>query len=348
MCFDEKIKKKYEEYWNMENHNRPLVSIKGTDAFEMPQYGHKNLQERWFDTEYVIDKVNLTLDHTYFGCEAYPIFSPDLGPDQFAAFYGADLVFGETTSWAKNPWTDAEVEEIPEFSLNRDGIYYKKLKELMKALLENGRGRYFTGIPDLHPGPDCLVAMRGPEQLCFDTIENPEFIIDRTIKLFDGFRLVYEDFYNLAKDFQTGSSNWMEIWHPGKWYVTSCDFSCMISQNMYEELVIPELMMEIEYLDASVYHLDGPDALKHLDRILQIKKLKGVQWVYGAGAPSASHWLHIIKKIQDAGKLVHIDVEPGELEYMLQNIKPEGVLLRVNAASKKEAKELEELVHKYD
>ena len=129
---------------------------------------------------------------------------------------------------------------------------------------------------------------------------------------------------------------------------TTWDFIRIISQNMYSEPVHPALMLAIEYLDASVYHLDGPDALKHLDRILQIKKLKGVQWVYGAGAPSASHWLHIIKKIQDAGKLVHIDVEPGELEYMLQNIKPEGVLLRVNAASKKEAKELEELVHKYD
>lgn len=59
----------------------------------------------------------------------------------------------------------------------------------------------------------------------------------------------------------------------------------MISTQMYEELVVGELLEELDFLDASIYHLDGPDALKHLDRLLAIDKLKGIQWVYGAGQP---------------------------------------------------------------
>ena len=62
----------------------------------------------------------------------------------------------------------------------------------------------------------------------------------------------------------------MGIWHPGRWYPTCCDFSCMISTQMYEELVVGELLEELDFLDASIYHLDGPDALKHLDRLLAI------------------------------------------------------------------------------
>lgn len=345
---DADVRKKYIEYWKRENHNRPLVAIKGTDKFEMPGFHHKDLKGRWFDTDYVIARVNKTLENTYYGCEAFPSFFPDLGPDQLAAFYGEELSFGENTSWAHGSLKDVDVEEFPELVLNKDGKYYQKLKEIMQAMLENGKGRYITGIPDLHPGADCLVSMRGPEQTCIDALENPDFILEMSKKFFDGFREVCNDFYGMTREYQEGSTNWMEVWYPGKWYVTSCDFSCMISQNMFEDLIVPEILCELDYLDASIYHLDGPDALKHLDRILRMEKLKGVQWVYGAGAPSASHWISTIEKIQNAGKMVHIEVEPAELEYMIQNIKPEGVLLRVTAESRKQAEELEKMVRKYD
>lgn len=288
------------------------------------------------------------MENTYYGCEAIPTFCPDLGPDQFAAFYGEELTFGENTSWANGSRKDFATEDFPELFFNKEGVYYQKLSELMKAMLENGKGRYITGIPDIHPGADCLVSMRGPQQLCIDTLENPEFIVEQSQKLFKGFKEVCEDFYEMTKGYQVGSTNWMEVWHPEKWYVASCDFSCMISQNMFEELIVPELLDEIDYLDASIYHLDGPDALKHLDRLLQIEKLKGIQWVYGAGAPTASHWLDIIAKIQKAGKTVCMYAEPEELEFMLQNVKPEGVIFNVTASSRKQAEELEKMVHKYD
>ena len=76
---------------------------------------------------------------------------------------------------------------------------------------------------------------------------------------------------------------------PDKWYIPSCDFSCMISTEQYKELIVEEIEKEVEYLDGSIYHLDGPDAVRLLDRILQTLGLIGVQWVYGAGQPTASH-----------------------------------------------------------
>ena len=117
----------------------------------------------------------------------------------------------------------------------------------------------------------------------------------------------------------------MGLWHPGKWYVPSCDFSCMISEKQYNELIVPEIEKEVEFLDASIYHLDGPGALRHLDRILEIPGLSGVQWRNGAGQPSASHWIPVVKKIQAAGKCVELEVQAHELETMLKEVAPEGV-----------------------
>ena len=70
---------------------------------------------------------------------------------------------------------------------------------------------------------------------------------------------------------------------------------------MYEELVVGELLEELDFLDASIYHLDGPDALKHLDRLLAIDKLKGSNGFMEPDSPlPLIGFLYL--KIQDAGK----------------------------------------------
>ena len=342
----DKIQKRYEQFWSRENHDRPLVCITG---LKNPKSVYKDkkertLMERWCDIDYMLARTNHDIGNTYYGAEAYPMAFPDLGPDQFAAFYGTPLTFGETTSWAAHFLEEADTAEIGKLKIDRQNFYYKKLREMTEAMTEDARGRYFVGIPDLHPGADALVSMRGPQQLCIDTLEDPDFITSKIMELYHGFCSIYDEMYQITTKYQTGSSNWMGIWHPKRWYVTSCDFCCMISPEMFEELIIPELMKELQFLDQSIFHLDGCGALKHLDRLLQIKELDGIQWVYGAGAPTASHWIETINKIQDAGKLVHIEVLPGELQFMLEHVKPEGVLLKVNASSEAEARALEELV----
>lgn len=65
----DKTKKKYEEYWSRENHDRPLISVVSPKNsvrkadFKIPE----NLKDRWLDTEYVIKKARLNFENTYFG-----------------------------------------------------------------------------------------------------------------------------------------------------------------------------------------------------------------------------------------------------------------------------------------
>jgi hypothetical protein len=83
-------------------------------------------------------------------------------------------------------------------------------------------------------------------------------------------------------------------------------------------------------MEATIYHLDGPNALRHLDSLLAIKELNAIQWVYGAGNGRASDWLDIYKKCQAAGKALQIEIEPSELEIMIENLRPEGINLGIN------------------
>ena len=103
------------------------------------------------------------------------------------------------------------------------------------------------------------------------------------------------------------------------------DFSCMLGSEEYERFVAPGLELELDYLEASMYHLDGPAAARqHLERILQFEKLDGVQWVYGAGQPSARHWLPLLRQIQAAGKRIQVHCEVEDLVPVCEALRPRG------------------------
>ena len=111
---------------------------------------------------------------------------------------------------------------------------------------------------------------------------------------------------------------------------------------MYEEFFLEEIINEINYLDYSIYHLDGPDALKHLDLLLDIPNLNAIQWGHGAGLENEhiSKWMPVYKKIQAKKKAIIVYPRVGEIDYVLDNLSPEGLLIAPRCSSKKEAQEL--------
>jgi succinate dehydrogenase flavin-adding protein (antitoxin of CptAB toxin-antitoxin module) len=253
------------------------------------------------------------------------------------------MEYGENTSWSIHTLEDWST--YTPFRIEGKNEYYKKILEITEAAAADGRDKYLVGVTDIHAGADCLVAMRGPETLCIDTIERPDFIKRGVMDLFEGFKTFYTELADITCRHQEGTTNWMGIWHPGRWYVSSCDFICLISEESFEDLIVEELEAELDFLDASIFHLDGPGALRHLDRLLEIKKLKGVQWVYGAGQPTASHWLPVLKKIQAAGKCFQVLATPEEMPVLLENLAPEGAMyIVVGISSESQARDLEALI----
>ena len=85
-----------------------------------------------------------------------------------------------------------------------------------------------------------------------------------------------------------------------------CDFCYMIGPEMFAKFVLPELRASCKKLTNSFYHLDGPGALPHLDALLDIPELKGIQWVPGDGQPDITRWPEVYRKIRAAGKLIQI------------------------------------------
>jgi 5-methyltetrahydrofolate--homocysteine methyltransferase len=78
----------------------------------------------------------------------------------------------------------------------------------------------------------------------------------------------------------------------------------MIGPDMFDEFVKPELAASCRRLTNAFYHLDGIGQLPHLDSLLEIPELKGVQWVPGDGQPDITKWPEVYRKIHKAGKRI--------------------------------------------
>lgn len=332
---NERLQELYTAYWNCEN-SRPLFTARIADG----PYNAVRDRNWWMSVDSQLAKNEWELEHVQIIGDAYPLMCPNLGPDLFTACLGLELEFGIDTSWAVHNPDLCDPENYVKPVIRPDSPYYKKILELTEAFCEHSRGRYFVGITDLHPGADGLVAIRSPEQLCFDAIEEPDFIRQASMDLFEQFKVLFGQLCDITERYQKGTSNWMGVWHPGRQYVTSCDFGALISAPMFRDLAEEELQAELDYLDASIFHLDGPGALKNLDILLEQKKLCGVQWVYGAGQPTAAHWIEVLRRIQEAGKAVHIDAYPDDVPVLLRELRPQGLLINLVGGTPAQAREL--------
>jgi len=51
-------------------------------------------------------------------------------------------------------------------------------------------------------------------------------------------------------------------------------------------------------------------------------------------------WMPIYKKIQSGSKVVIVYCQPGEIDFVLENLEPQGLVISVSCTSEKEAKQL--------
>jgi succinate dehydrogenase flavin-adding protein (antitoxin of CptAB toxin-antitoxin module) len=167
------------------------------------------------------------------------------------------------------------------------------------------------------------------------------------------FKFVVDTVSEIVLPSGQGTSNWTMGWSSGRFLcIGQNDFTCMISPAMFDEFCLEDTLETTDYVDRSIYHLDGPDAVRHLPRILEIESLDCVQWIHGAGQPSASHWLELLKRIQDAGKSVQVYYGPShgdeadisaELEILCRELDRDRVFFWATVGSIEEADRLVQL-----
>jgi len=337
----EEVFARYEAWWNCEVLDRPLVSFTYAkpEADRVPGPPPKTYdshRERWLDIEYRADCTAAHMANAVFAADALPTSWPNLGPEIFSAFYGCPMEFGESTSWSEPILKDWSEESLNALQLDWDHFYLRKILEFTDLLIERGRGKFMVGYTDIHPGADAVAAFRDPQMLCLDMIEHPQEVkrlVDRVTK--DFFK-VYDLFHERLQAAGMPSTTWLSATGNGKYHVPSNDFSCMISDAMFEEIFLPGIIEECAFMDRCIYHLDGPQALRYLDTLLAIPEIHAIQWVPGSGQSHWSQWIHVYQRIQEAGKAFVVYLPAQDLAHLFEVLKPEGAWLSLHGVNSQE------------
>lgn len=322
-------KDRWTAFWHGEMIDRPILlltapksdppdtSIPEDAAFHWTDSGH---QVRWLEAR--------NLGSTYFA-EAIPSANGPLAA--WCAYYGGRTGFLPDTIWHEplfDDWDDA-----PEWETAWRDAGYLHLLEMVEQLCKSRIGRGYVGFPPtLHAAPsDLLAAMRGTDRYLFDLVERPETVIDATVRMSRNFARVYDEIFELIHSFGfEGYGNWWPIWCPEPMAVFQSDVSCMISGEMFDRFVTPHLEITASHVTHGFYHLDGPDAIRHVERVCGIPQIKAIQWVPGAGTePGAVQWLELFRTIQSHGCAVYCGAAPDEIETLIRELDPSRLIIGV-------------------
>lgn len=301
-----------------------------------------SLKDRWFDTEYQVNDFIDQTRHTRFNAETFPVFWPNLGPNVFAACYGVGYEFGEVTAWTTMEQSGGLADEfdysVPAIDWNSE--YIKKLDEMTDYALELGAGRFLVGYTDIHPGMDWTVALKGNDAMLLGLVEDPDAVLKLVHSSEADFNTFYDRYHDKLRAAGQPSITWLNVPSYGRMHVPSADFATMISNDHFDEFCRPVLVRECEQMTHNVFHVDGKGVARHIDHILNLPNLHGIQWVHGVGDDAPiMQWVPFIQKVQDAGKGILIDITPNDLDPIMAALKPEGLYLCI--ATESEQQELD-------
>lgn len=297
----------------------------------LPAHGFTSFYAPDVTPEAVADRLVYDLESTHFLGQSFPWVMPNFGPGVIAAFLGLELVNGEGTVWFETP-SGQELRDLrPHF--DRDNPWFQRLAAIYRALAGRTDGLVQLAMTDLGGNLDIAASLRGTEDLLMDLYDDPEGVEALVQVAHRAWWQVFDELASVIQRGHPGHSSWTPIYSREPFYILQCDFSYMISEDAFRRFALPEIVASCRRLTNSLYHLDGPGALKHLDALLEIPELKGVQWVPGAGQPGITEWPDVYRKIKAAGKRIQFFAHQDPLEWRVLEVLagqlggPEGLMM---------------------
>jgi 5-methyltetrahydrofolate--homocysteine methyltransferase len=332
---------RWEAYCAGEIVDRPVICVTA------PRDPNRDTQHRVTYHDLVFGDMSRTLDgvleegeNTYYGGEAIPSFYPSFGPDAIAAFCGAELRWSEDsgdTNWSV-PFVERWEEALP-LRLQEDGALWQRLMALCRLAADRLAGKMLINSLDLHTNMDLLSAVRGPERLCFDVIEQPEMIDEAMKSARAIFPRLWSAVAEAAKMEERGYYHALYSMEGSA--ILQCDFAYLIGPEMFARWALPALEEEAEIVKHVYYHWDGMRAVvQHFDSVVGSRGLHTLQFQPGDGGGDPITHLELLERIQARGKAVHFWGSHDELKAAHRELRPELVIYTTGAGSPAEAEVL--------
>ena len=349
----QETKRHFVDWWNREG----LVVTVGSHPQAIPHEvvtdpGPCGMVEAYENGALRARRNHFILAQQQFPADGLPISRTDIGPGSLALALGSEPGFSPETVWFEPCIHEvSDPEALAPLTFDADSHWWKVTETTCRACMELAEGKYLVGCPDLVENIDILSALRNPQTLMMDMIERPAWVGQKVMEINLAFFEAYQRIYDIIKlpDGSTGFSVF-GLWGPGKTVKVQCDAIAMFSPDMFKRLVVPALTEQCEWLDHSMFHLDGTQCIDKLDPLLAIDALDAVEWTPQTGIEGGgdARWFEIYHRILNAGKSVQaIGVELHELKPLLDETGPDGMFIDMWLQTIEEAEQALEIAAEY-
>ena len=303
----ERTERNWSAWWQGEL-DRPMIVV---EAMSLPDFSLSAMFEHLtcypveLSADEIAGRLAPRLEALQLLGDAFPKWFPNFGPGVIAAFLGSPVDASTGTTWFHPSGLDLPSADLV---YSTDNPWWQRVASVTRAGINCWGNGVEVAHTDLGGNLDILASLRGTQQLLLDLYDAP-LEVERLLGQITSLWLrYYQAFCEIIAPVNRGTACWAPLWAPGKGYRLQSDFAYMISTRMFERLVMPDLTACCDALDHAFYHLDGRGQIKHLDMLLSIERLRGIQWIPGDGAPPPEEWLPLLKRIRDGGKLCQVYV----------------------------------------
>jgi hypothetical protein len=335
----EEAARRWEAFYAGEIIDRPVVSVTAPRAGKTPAAGSNYHERVHGDLDDIIGRALITAEGTFYGGEAMPTFWLSFGPDEIAVFCGAELGWSPDsgdTNWSK-PFVEDWATALP-LRLQEDHPLWRRMLDFYRRAAARMQGKMLLQALDLHTNMDLLSAIRGPQRLCLDLLDQPE-MIDRAMR---DARAVFPQVWNAIR--QAGRMDEQGYCH-GFYSMEGaaclqCDFSGLVGPEMFRRWVLPALEEEASIVKHALYHWDGPGALVHTQDLIASKGLHTLSYVPGTGHGGHADYIDLFRRVQAGGKAVQVWGSPDEIKCIHRELRPEKVFYCTGTATQTDAEAL--------
>jgi hypothetical protein len=316
--------------WHGERLDRPCIAVRtpNPDGTPTPVAEPENDEMRFLDPDYRIALTLHELESTWWGGEAVPSYIQMAG---WMNSLNGTPRFAPDTIWFETRAVD--FSHPTPFRHNPDSTWVRKFRTLMLALCAAaGHDDFLVGSVLGLPANDLLSMHMGTQEFLYALVDHPKWIAEAIM-------IGAQDQLRACQELQTllreaghaywyGNAGWMALWAPEPFISTQSDVSCMLSPEMFDRFVVPELDVYGQAYGAMWYHLDGGDAKQHLPRLLSLPYMRVIQYVPAPFEPAnGPGHLDMYQQIQAAGRIVHIQVPAENIEPLVRALDPALLML---------------------
>ena len=348
----EETKERLKAWWAHEVIDRCAIQVyapkEGLPSEEPPSV--PSVPHRWLDYDYLRARNDYQMRHTFYGGEALPIWNPGYpGWNCIPVYLGASVTLKESTGWIsptiqRGTLTDYDYRNLV---IDPDNRWWKRALEMQNFSVAEAKGKSIPTTGAIGGCGDTLAALRGTQELLVDLLDCPDYVREFDLYLMKQWCEVYDTLHEITRGAAEGSAGWFDLWSPGKFYAAQNDFAYMISPQVFSDVFLPSIEMQTNFLDHTIHHVDGIGNFAHVDALCELPRLQALQILPGSGKPSPLCYMDVLKKVQAAGKNLHISIRPEEVEAALQELSVEGLFIQTHCATEAEARDLLKSVHRW-